>query len=32
MLPEHLRAVPRLSKPYGLADVRRLVKSLVAQT
>jgi len=32
MLPEHLRGVPRLSKPYALADVRRLVESLVAQT
>ena len=31
MLPEHLRAVPRLSKPYALAEVRRLVQSLVAK-
>jgi CheY-like chemotaxis protein len=31
MLPEHLRKVPRLSKPYALADVRRLVESLISQ-
>ena len=31
MLPEHLRAMPRLSKPYALAEVRRLVQSLVAK-
>ena len=31
MLPEHLRAVPRLSKPYALEDVRRLLRSLVAR-
>jgi CheY-like chemotaxis protein len=32
MLPERLRAVPRLSKPYALAEVRRLVESLVARS
>jgi len=31
MLPEHLRAVPRLSKPYALDEVRRLVRSLIAK-
>jgi PAS domain S-box-containing protein len=30
ILPERLRAVPRLSKPYALSEVRRLVESLVA--
>ena len=31
MLPERLRKVPRLSKPYALEEVRRLVQSLVAK-
>ena len=30
MLPERLRSVPRLSKPYALDEVRRLLRSLVA--
>ncbi|HJU30552.1 MAG TPA: response regulator [Hyphomicrobiaceae bacterium] len=30
ILPERLRAVPRLSKPYALNEVRRLLDSLVA--
>ena len=29
MLPEHLRAMPRLIKPYGLADVQRVLASLL---
>jgi PAS domain S-box-containing protein len=29
VLPEHLRAMPRLSKPYVLADVRRLIARLL---
>jgi PAS domain S-box-containing protein len=31
MLPQHLRAIPRLSKPYGAGDVKRIVDSLIAQ-
>jgi two-component sensor histidine kinase len=31
MLPERLRKVPRLNKPYALDEVRRLVQSLVAK-
>ena len=29
MLPEHLRAMPRLIKPYALADVQRVLASLL---
>jgi PAS domain S-box-containing protein len=29
MLPEHLRAMPRLIKPYGLADVQRILAGLL---
>ena len=32
MLPQHLRAIPRLSKPYAARDVKRIVDSLVTQT
>jgi PAS domain S-box-containing protein len=31
MLPEHLRSVPRLKKPYALDDVRSVVRRLFAQ-
>ena len=30
VLPEHLRQMPRLSKPYVLADVRRIIARLLA--
>lgn len=29
VLPEHLRKMPRLSKPYVLADVRRIIARLL---
>ena len=29
MLPEHLRAMPRLIKPYGLSDVQRILAGLL---
>jgi len=32
MLPEHLRAMPRLIKPYGLADVQRILAGLLDGT
>jgi CheY-like chemotaxis protein len=31
MLPEHLRRIPRLSKPYAAEDVRRMIDGLVAR-
>jgi hypothetical protein len=31
MLPEHLRSVPRLRKPYALDDVRSVVRHLFAR-
>jgi PAS domain S-box-containing protein len=31
MLPEHLRCIPRLSKPYAVEEVRRMVDGLVAR-
>jgi PAS domain S-box-containing protein len=31
MLPEHLRAIPRLNKPYAVDEVRRVVDGLVAR-
>src|SRR5262249_35690167 len=32
MLPQHLRAIPRLSKPYAAGDVKRIVDRLVTPT
>lgn len=32
MLPEHLRTVPRLAKPYAIDDVRRVMQSFLART
>lgn len=31
MLPVHLRQVPKLGKPYGIGDMRRVLGSLIAQ-
>jgi two-component sensor histidine kinase len=31
MLPEHLRSVPRLAKPYAIDDVRRVVEGFFAR-
>jgi PAS domain S-box-containing protein len=31
MLPEHLRGIPRLNKPYAPTDIRRIVEGLVAR-
>ena len=31
VLPEHLRKMPRLSKPYVLADVRRIIARLLEE-
>lgn len=32
MLPEHLRTVPRLAKPYAIDDVRRVMQGFLART
>lgn len=32
MLPEHLRTVPRLAKPYAIDDVRRVMEGFLART
>ena len=32
MLPEHLRTVPRLAKPYAIDDVRRVMQGFLAKT
>jgi two-component sensor histidine kinase len=32
MLPEHLRSIPRLNKPYAVEEVRRVVDGLVTRT
>jgi hypothetical protein len=31
MLPEHLRALPRLAKPYAIDDVRRVMEGFLAR-
>jgi len=31
MLPDHLRQVPKLGKPYVIGDMRRVLSNLIAQ-
>jgi hypothetical protein len=31
MLPDHLRQMPKLGKPYVIGDMRRILGSLIAQ-